>query len=56
MSYYWFNRKELLKKAKEKYHNYVGKEGAAEYYIANKEVLNKMQAIIIEKCQKKTKK
>ena len=26
MSYYWFNRVELLKKAKTKYHNKGGKE------------------------------
>ena len=26
MSYYWFNRKELLKKAHEKYHKEGGKE------------------------------
>ena len=38
-SYYWFNRQELLKKAKCKYHNGGGKEEAAEYYIANKDVL-----------------
>ena len=31
MSYYWFNRQELLKKAKEKYHNGGGKENATEY-------------------------
>ena len=38
MSYYWFNRQELLKKAKDKYHNGGEKEGAAEYYIKNKNV------------------
>ena len=32
MSYYWFNREEVLKKAKEKYNKY-------EYYKANKDVL-----------------
>ena len=32
MSYYWFNRKELLKKAREKYHKEGGKEIAAAYY------------------------
>ena len=37
MSYYWFNRQELLKKAKEKYNNKVGKEIAAKYYEDNKE-------------------
>ena len=31
MSYYWFNREELLKKAKIKYHNKGGKEKASEY-------------------------
>ena len=38
MSYYWFNRQELLQKAKGKYHNCGGKEKAAEYYIKNKDV------------------
>ena len=33
MSYYWFNRKEILQKAKERYF----KEKAAEYYAQNKE-------------------
>ena len=31
-SYYWSNRKELLKKAYDKYHNEGGKEKAATYY------------------------
>ena len=35
MNYYWSNRQELLKKAKEKY----SKEKAAECYKQNKEVL-----------------
>ena len=30
--YYWFNRKELLRKVHEKYHNKDGKEKAALYY------------------------
>ena len=34
MSYYQFNRQEILQKAKEKY----SKEKAAEYYLKNKEV------------------
>ena len=38
MNYYWFNR-EVLQKAEEKYHNCGGKEKAAEYYIASKDVL-----------------
>ena len=35
MSYYWFNRKEILQKAKERY----SKEKTAEYYLQNKEVI-----------------
>ena len=38
MNYYWFNKQELLQKAKEKYDN-GGKEKAAKYYQANKDVL-----------------
>ena len=39
MSYYWFNRQELLQKVNEKYHNCDAKEKAAEYYQANKDVI-----------------
>ena len=35
MSYYWFNRKEILRKAKERY----SKEKTAEYCLKNKEVI-----------------
>ena len=35
MSYYWFNRQEILQKAKERH----SKEKAAEYYLQNKEVI-----------------
>ena len=35
MSYYWFNRKQILQKAKERY----SKEKAAEYYQQNKEAI-----------------
>ena len=35
MSYYWFNRQEILQKAKGKY----SKEKAAEYYTQNKEAI-----------------
>ena len=35
MNYYWFNRQEILQKAKEKY----SKEKAAEYYAKNKEAI-----------------
>ena len=31
MSYYWFNKKEILQKVKEMYDNCGGKEKAAEY-------------------------
>ena len=31
MSYYWFNRQELLKKAKDKCHNCGGKEKTSEF-------------------------
>ena len=35
MNYYWFNRQEILQKAKEQY----SKETAAEYYKQNKEAI-----------------
>ena len=35
MSYYWFNREEILQKAKERY----SKKKAAEYYAQNKEAI-----------------
>ena len=35
MSYYWFNRQEILQKAKERY----SKEKTAEYYAQNKEAI-----------------
>ena len=39
MSYYQFNRQELLQKTKDRYHNCGGIEKTAKYYIENKEVL-----------------
>ena len=42
MSCYWFNRKEILKDAWDKYHNKRGKEKPATYYAANKEFVKKM--------------
>ena len=39
MSYYWFNREKMLKNSWDKYHIKGGKEKAAKYYAANKEVL-----------------
>ena len=47
MSYYWFNRQELLRIAKEKYHNCGGKEKTAKYYFKNKDVIKKKQIITI---------
>ena len=41
MSYYWFNRQELLQKANDRYYNCGGKEKAAKYYIAHKNVIKK---------------
>ena len=38
MSYYWFNKQEILRKAKERYL----KENAAEYYAQNKEAIQEM--------------
>ena len=35
MSYYWFNKQEILQKAKERY----SKDKAAEYYLENKEAI-----------------
>ena len=37
MSYHWFNRNEILQKAKERYF----KEKADEYYLENKEAITK---------------
>ena len=51
MNYYWFNRQEILQKAKERY----SKEKAAEYYLQNKEVIKKSQESIIKTCHKKKK-
>ena len=39
--YYWFNRKDLLKKAHDKYHKEGGKEVAAIYNQRNKEDIKK---------------
>ena len=42
MSYYWFNRQEILQKAKGKY----SKEKAAEYYTQNKKVTKSQESVI----------
>ena len=51
MNYYWFNRQEILQKAKEKY----SKEKAAEYYKQNKEAIKKSQESVIKAYHKKEK-
>ena len=42
MSYYWFNRQDLLQKAKEKYDN-GGKEQVAKYYRDYKDVIKQKE-------------
>ena len=44
MTYYWFNKKELLQNAKEKYDD-GGKEKAAKYYPDNKDVIKEKAKI-----------
>ena len=39
MNYYWFNRQEILQKAKEKY----SRKKAAEYYAQNKDAIREKQ-------------
>ena len=54
MSYYWFNRQEILRKAKERY----SKEKATEYYKQNKEVIkgkSRNRYKNLSKVEKKTK-
>ena len=52
MSYYWFNRQEILQKAKKRYF----KEKSAEYCLQNKEVIKeKSLEIVIKTWQKKKK-
>ena len=51
MNYYWFNRQEILQKAKENYF----KEKAAEYYKQNKEAIKKSQESVIKTCHKNKK-
>ena len=41
MSYYWFNRQEILQKAKERY----SKEKAAEYFLQYKEVIKEFYSL-----------
>ena len=51
MRYYWFNRKDNLQKAKERY----SKEKAAEYCLENKEAIKKKSRNQYKTCQKKKK-
>ena len=51
MSYYHFNRQEILQKAKEEY----SKEKVAVYYSQNKEAIKKSQKIDTKTCEKKKK-
>ena len=51
MSYYWFNKQEILQEAKERY----SKEKAAEYYKQNKEVIKQKSRNCYKTCQKKKK-
>ena len=53
MSYYWFNRQEILQKAKEKYSK---KKKGAKYHAQNKEAIKKIQEEIIKTCHKKEEK
>ena len=51
MTYYWFNRQEILQKAKERY----SKEKAAEYYAQNKEAIKQKSRECYKTCLKKKK-
>ena len=57
MNYYWFNRDELLKRARTKYHNKGGKEKVVEYYQKNKvtkeKARNKYKNLRFEEKEKK---
>ena len=55
MSYYWFNRQELLRKAQDKYHNGGGKEKATEYSGVNKDVIKEKANNKYKNLQKKRK-
>ena len=51
MKYYWFNRQEILQKAKERY----SKEKATDYYKQKKEVIKEKSRNLYKTCQKKKK-
>ena len=50
MSYYLFNKQELMQKSKEKYNN-GGKEKAAKYYQGKKNAIKKKARTSIRICQ-----
>ena len=50
MTYYWFNREEILQNAGQRY----SKEKAAEYYLENKEAVKKKSRDRHRTCQKKS--
>ena len=52
MNYYWFNRQEILQKAKEKY----SKGKAAQYYAQNKEAIKEKQRERYKKLSQEKKK
>ena len=51
MNYYWFNRQEILQKAKERY----SKEKAAEYYLQNKEAIKEKAKELIKTYRRRKK-
>ena len=51
MSYYWYNRQEILQKAKERY----SKEKVAEYCLQNKEAIKEKSRERYKNYQKKKK-
>ena len=51
MSYYWFNKQEILQKTKEKY----SKEKAAGYYLKNKEAIKKKSQVHYKNLSQKEK-
>ena len=55
MSYYWFNRKELLEKAHRKYHKEGDKEQATRYYKENKEAITKKSKRKVQKIEQRRK-
>ena len=55
MSYYQFNRQELLQKAKDRYHNVETKRELLSIILKIRKFYKKMQKINTETCQKKKK-